>query len=191
MPKVVQTERHTVAVANTLLTVIVAASLWACTTTNPSTIGERAPVNTVEVSERLVTSGQLTANQISELDPVEYRIVINLAPNDGDMGFQHEARLLASKEIAYLAIPVDIQQPDYQDFILFSSALEALENGRAWVHCRVNNRASVFAFLYRVIYEGIDPDTAYEKVTQVWVPTAHWLKFARETLANHNIAYDF
>ena len=179
------------AVANSLLSVVAALGLWACAATNPPASRETAPVNYVEVSERLVTSGQLTAKRISELDPAEYRLVINLAPGGGDSGFREEAGLLTDKGISYVAIPVEIEQPDYQDFVLFSSVLDAVGNGRVWIHCQVNYRASMFTFLYRVIHEGGEPDSAYEKVTQVWVPTPHWLRFARETLAKHDIVYDF
>ena len=125
------------------------------------------------------------------LDPLEYRMVINLAPGDGESGNPNEARLLTSRGIAYAAIPVEINRPEYRDFLLFRGMIAAAGSGRVWVHCRINYRASIFVFLYRVIDQKIDPDRAYEKVIQVWVPSPVWLRFARETLAKHNIDYDF
>lgn len=177
--------------ANALLGAVAAVVLAACAATNAPTSGRTEPANYLEVSERLVTSGQPSADRIAALDPFEYRLVINLAPDDGDIGFPDEAALLAGKGIVYVAIPVEIQQPDYRDFVLFSSILNSVGNSRAWVHCRFNYRASIFTFLYRVIHEGADPDAAYDKVTQVWVPTPHWLSFTHETLARHNIYLDF
>lgn len=191
MPKLVRIMHRALAISSTLPGLVATAGLWACAATNPTASGETEPVNYLVVSERLVTSGQPSAAQITALDALEYRIVINLAPGEGDTGFPDEARLLGSKGISYLAIPVELQRPLYQDFVLFSRVLDSAGNGRVWVHCRLNNRASIFAFLYRVIHEGADPDTAYEKVTQVWVPAPNWLRFARDTLAKHNISYDF
>lgn len=183
-------KRAVITVAKFLLGIFAVAGIPACTATNPVATGQAAPVNYLEVSARLVTSGQLTADQISALDPAEYPVVINLAPGDVD-GMQYEAGLLAGKGIAYVAIPVEAERPDYREFVLFSNVLQSVEKGRVWVHCRSNYRSSVFAFLYRVIHEGADPDAAYEKLTQVWIPTPHWLTFVRETLARHKIAFDF
>ena len=183
-------KRLVAAIANVLLGIVAIVGLWSCAATTPPTAREMQPVNYMEMSDRLVTSGQLTSAQIAAMNPFQYRIVINLAPADDTAGVQDEARHLSSLGIAYAAIPVELQKPEYRDFVLFSNILDAAENGRVWVHCRINHRASVFAFLYRVIHEDADPDIAYEKVTQVWVPTAPWLEFARETLARYNIDYE-
>lgn len=179
------------AIVNNLLVICAAMGLWACAATNPPTAGKSEPVNYMEISDRLVTSGQPSATQIAALNSHQYQMVINLAPTDVDADFHDEAYLLGKKGITYIAIPVEMQQPKYRDFVLFSNILSSTEDGRVWVHCRINNRASMFTFLYRVIHEGADPYTAYDKVTAIWVPTARWLRFARETLAKHHISYDF
>jgi len=171
--------------------IFTAVSLYSCATTNPQITDEIKPVNFVKVSDRLVTSGQPSISQIARLDSLQYRLVINLAPIDGGAKYLDEAYLLGKMGIAYTAIPVDIHRPQYRDFALFSNILNSVEKENIWVHCQVNHRASLFAFLYRVIHEGADLDRAYEKVSEVWVPTPNWLNFANETLAKHNITYDF
>ena len=181
--------RHTKSTTAILLTSLLMLTLQACTTTPPLT-DETLPLNYLQVSERLVTSGQPSAQQIAALSVRQYRLVIDLAPSDNPLT-SHEAYLLGQKGIAYAAIPVSSDQPSYRDFRLFSKLLEAVGKAPVWVHCRANNRASMFTFLYRVIHEGADPDSAYESVTLLWVPTPHWVSFARETLAQHHISYAF
>lgn len=42
------------------------------------------------------------------------------------------------------------------------------------VHCQANLRASSMTFPYRVIVDHESPETAYEPVTQVWLPEGSW-----------------
>lgn len=192
MARVMKTKFRAVTFANRLLGVIALLGLWSCAATNPPNPERLEPVNYLEFTHRLVTSGKPSADLIASLDPSEYRLVINLAPGSGgNSALADEAGLLAGRGITYLAIPVEFRQPDYRDFLLFSSALNSVGNSRVWIHCQFNYRASIFTFLYHVIHEGADPDTAYGRVTEVWVPDSNWLRFARETLARHNINYEF
>lgn len=183
--------QRTLTIAATLSILITALWLSGCAAVNPEPVEIQTVANLVVVSDRLVTSGRLAPAQLKELDPQQYRLVINLDPNDTETGLQNEVSLLTSNGIAYVAIPVLSDNPKYRDFLLFSSILNGTPEGRVWVHCRLNYRASIFTFLYRVIHQGADPDSAYEKVTQVWLPTPAWLKFAQETLARHQIEFDF
>jgi hypothetical protein len=54
----------------------------------------------------------------------------------------------------------------------------------------VNKRASVFAFLYRVVHERVAPDEAWKNVAAVWEPEPQWNSFVRMVLKRHNIAFD-
>ena len=49
----------------------------------------------------------------------------------------------------------------------------------------------MFTFLYRVVYEGVAPDAAYEKVSAIGVPDEQWKDFARAVLKRHKIDYEF
>ena len=98
--------------------------------------------------------------------------------------------LIAKTGISYLNIPVDFKNPSYDDFELFSNILKQSASRRVLVHCQVNKLASVFTFLYRVIHEGVSPDSAWANVTSIWVPDAAWIDFIKMVLKRHRIDYD-
>ena len=96
---------------------------------------------------------------------------------------------MARTGIDYVNIPVDWHEPTYEDFDLFGNIMQHSQSKRILVHCQINKRASLFTFLYRVVFEGADPDEAYENVTAIWEPDPHWLEFAKNVLAKHEISY--
>lgn len=148
------------------------------------------PANRVIVSDRIHTSGQPTEAQLSALRDAGYDMVINLAPPQVFGSIVREGELVAAAGIDYVNIPVDWDQPSYEDFEFFSAILNESRAARVLVHCQVNRRASLFVFLYRVVHEGAEPDEAYEDVTSVWVPDGHWLEFTSNVLARHGIDYE-
>ncbi len=148
------------------------------------------PVNFVAVSERIHTSGQPSKAQLGELRTKGYAFIINLATPASSGSIPEEGMLVAKSGMSYLNIPVDFKNPGYEDFELFSNILRQSASRRVLVHCQVNKRASVFTFLYRVIYENVSPDRAWESVTSIWAPDPHWLDFIRTVLKRHSIVYD-
>ena len=153
------------------------------------TVGQpqQAP-NRVQAGERLLTSGQPAMTELRALQPGQFAMVIDLAPREHGLSSADEARILAARRIAYIAIPVDLEQPREMDFELFSASLNAAHQP-VWIHCQRNQRASMFVFLYRVIELHAEPEEAYEKVTEVWVPTAEWVRFANRILSRRQIAF--
>jgi len=148
------------------------------------------PANFVVVTERVHTSGQPSAAQLSGLKGKGYGLVINLAPPTTLGSISDEGMLVARTGISYLNIPVDWYSPRYEDFELFSNILKQSGSMHVLVHCQVNKRASVFTFLFRVVHDDAAPDRAWENVNAVWVPDEHWKDFARLVLKRHKIDYD-
>jgi protein tyrosine phosphatase (PTP) superfamily phosphohydrolase (DUF442 family) len=151
---------------------------------------EEMPATFVAVSERIHTSGQPSREQLGELKTRGYAFIINLATPASSGAIPEEGMLVTKTGLSYLNIPVDFRKPGTEDFELFSNILRQSGSRRVLVHCQVNKRASVFAFLYRVIHEGIAPDRAWENVAAVWVPEPQWQDFIRTILQRHSIAYD-
>ncbi|HKK05491.1 MAG TPA: protein tyrosine phosphatase family protein [Gammaproteobacteria bacterium] len=147
------------------------------------------PVNFVAASARIDTAGQPSAAQLRGLRAKGYGLVVNLSPPDSAGSIAGEGRLVAGSGIDYVNIPVDYDAPRVAQFELFSRILQASQARRVLVHCQLNGRASVFTFLYRVVYEHAAPDSAYEKVTDAWVPNARWKRFAASVLGRHGIDY--
>ena len=147
--------------------------------------------NFVKVSNRIDTSGQPPLELLEKFSNKEYDLVINLAPPQADGSIMKEGGLIAQTGARYVNIPVEWKNPTKADFDFFSSTLNNKDHQNVLVHCQINMRGSLFTFLYRVVHEKIDPEIAYEKVTEVWVPKDHWLAFAEMVLKENNIEFTF
>jgi hypothetical protein len=55
------------------------------------------------------------------------------------------------------------------------------------LHCQVNYRASVFSFLYRVIYLGVDMKEAKSDMNSIWKSNETWTKFIFQILEMNKI----
>lgn len=145
-------------------------------TLQPNTLG----INYAAVSARLGTAGMPTREQIARIASAGYRVVINLAPGDALGSHADEAALVARAGMTYAHLPVNFAQPTAEDYRQFAALMKQHEGERVFVHCQIALRASVFAYLYRVLERGEDPDLAYEAVEKVWQPSHQWRELIRE-----------
>ena len=145
--------------------------------------------NFVQVSDRIDTSGQPPLGSLKNITEKGYDLVINLAPPLSHGSILQEGGLIAQSGARYVNIPVDWNKPTMRDFEFFSQVLESSTHQKVLVHCQINMRGSLFTFLYRVVVEKIDVDSAYEKVTEVWKPSEQWLDFAQMVLKEHKINF--
>jgi len=53
----------------------------------------------------------------------------------------------------------------------------------------VNFRASVFGFLYQVVYRGMPVEVARSLLTSIWVPNETWEAYIVTVLARQEIEY--
>ena len=146
--------------------------------------------NFVKVSDRIDTSGQPTLATLKDFTVTGYALVVNLAPPLSDGSILQEGGLVAQNGARYVNIPVDWNQPTYNDFQFFSDVLNSPTTDKVLVHCQINMRGSLFTFLYRVVHEKIDPATALEKMTLVWAPTDQWLEFAQMVLDRNSVEFE-
>jgi len=145
--------------------------------------------NYVQVSQRIDTSGQPPLELLQRFSDKDYSLVINLAPPQSQGSIADEGGQVASAGVRYVNIPVDWDEPTYNDFAFFSNVLNGPGADKVLIHCQVNMRASLFTFLYRVVHEKIDPELAHEKLSAVWVPHDQWQEFAQRVLDKHQIDY--
>ena len=162
-------------------------ALCACAGSDP--VDGDPPANFVQVSGRIDTSGQPGREWLRSAGSAGYRTVINLAPPESDGSIADERKLLEEAGVNYVNIPVDWSNPTADDFDRFRAALAASAPDRVLVHCQINMRASAFTFLYRVIEEDTDPETAWSRVTDIWVPEGQWRRFINDTLLRHGEAF--
>ena len=144
-------------------------------------------INHVKWTDQLESSGQPTKTQLAGLVKDNFGVVINLAPPPSEGSIADEGGIVAGNGLVYVNIPVDWDKPTLEDFQFFAETLAAASGRRVLVHCQINMRASAFTFLYRVVHDGVDPQAAWEKVTEVWVPHDQWMDFVTLVLEDAGI----
>lgn len=130
--------------------------------------------NFVEYSDRIASSGQPTAAQLTELGKQGYERVVYFAWTDNESSLDGEDRLVKSLGMEYLHIPVEWTAPTTSDFYLFAGAMQRAPEKKTLLHCQANYRASVFSFLYRVLYEDIPVAEAKRNLNEIWSPNETW-----------------
>ncbi len=151
--------------------------------------GAFAP-NIVEVTPRLVTSGQPTEKGLATLQARGFEAVVYLAPPTVSDAVRDEALIVGRQGLVFVDIPIRFDAPTEQDYETFAAILTALGSRKILVHCQVNMRASTMVFLYRVLALKEDPIRAYEAVTAVWVPEGPWKRLIADLMRKHGVRFD-
>jgi len=144
--------------------------------------------NLVEISPRLVTSGQPSAEMLANLKAQGFEAVIYLAPPTVMDAVRDEPLIVARQGLTFINIPIQFDHPTESDFETFAGVLRGLSERKVLVHCQINLRASSMVFLYRAVVLKEDPRQAYEAVSKVWSPTGPWRKLLEEQVRKHKIA---
>jgi protein tyrosine phosphatase (PTP) superfamily phosphohydrolase (DUF442 family) len=149
-----------------------------------------AAPNVVEISPRLVTSGQPSAEALAGLKAQGFEAVIYLAPPTVHDAVRDEQHIVTAQGLVFINIPIRFENPTDSDFERFVSAMDGLGKSKVLVHCQINLRASVMTFLYRAIVLKEEPRAAYEAVTGVWSPDGPWRRLIKEQLAKNKVAFE-
>lgn len=148
------------------------------------------PPNLVAVSDKLVTSGQPSAEWLAQLKRNGFDAVVYLAPPTVSDAVRDEALIVGRQGITFVNLPIDFHAPTERDYDAFAGILRTLADRRVLVHCQINLRASSFVFLYRAIALKMNPETAYDAVAKVWKPDDVWRRFIVAELRRHGIAFE-
>jgi len=149
-----------------------------------------APPNLVEVTERIVTSGQPSAAWLASLKTQGFEAVIYLAPPTVHDAVHDEALIVGRQGLVFVNVPVDFAAPSAASCESFARIMQALEGKKVLVHCEGNLRASSFTFLYRVLYQKALARPAFDFVSRVWAPDDAWQRLILEQLRAHRIAFE-
>ncbi|MFL2501289.1 MAG: protein tyrosine phosphatase family protein [Luminiphilus sp.] len=144
-------------------------------------------VNEIQYSPNLTTAGQPSEEQFQALAEAGFQQVIFLAFNDHKNALRNEDRIARSAGLEFVHIPVAWDAPTSDDFDTFAAVMRATE--KTLVHCEVNFRASVFGFLYQVIYLGTPAEEAWGLLTRIWMPNEIWETFVVSELAEKGIEH--
>ena len=144
-------------------------------------------LNEIQYSPNLTTAGQPSEEQFRALAEAGFQRVIFLAFNDHKNALKNEDRIARGAGLEFVHIPVAWDAPTADDFDTFVAVMRATE--RTLVHCEVNFRASVFGFLYQVIYLGTPVEEAQSLLTRIWIPNETWETFIVSVLAERGVEY--
>ena len=151
---------------------------------------EDAPLsllNEIQYSPNLTTAGQPPEEQFRVLAEAGFQRVIFLAFTDHKNTVKNEDRVAKNAGLEFVHVPVAWDAPTRDDFDTFAAVMRATE--KTLVHCEVNFRASVFGFLYQVIYLGTPVEEAWSLLTRIWIPNETWETFIVSVLTDKGIAY--
>lgn len=138
------------------------------------------------IDEMLSTSGQPTDAQLRIVAAEGYKVIINLALHDEPRySLPDEKRLVEGLGMEYIHIPVQFDNPQEEELLIFFRTMEAQKHKKILVHCAANMRVSAFLGLYRLIKQGMDECEAFEPMRSVWIPDEVWSSFISTMLAKH------
>lgn len=140
-----------------------------------------------EYSPEFASSGQPTKNQLAVLRDNGYERIVYIAFTNSGKAYADEDQLVKKLGMDYVQIPVDWENPDKSDFYAFAGTMETGPEKKTLLHCQVNFRASAFAFLYRVIYEGVPVVDAKKDMNSVWQPNEAWTNLLLEILEENKV----
>ena len=155
------------------------------------TTSERALplLNKIEYSPSLTASGQPTAEALELAARSGYSRVIFLAFTNHQNALEHEDAIVKALDMEFIHIPVEWEAPSLADFDAFAAAMRVPTQQRTLLHCEVNFRASVFGFLYQVIYEATPIDEAIAMMHAIWIPNEVWEDFIVQVLRVNGLNY--
>ena len=146
-------------------------------------------LNRIEYSPSLTTSGQPNAQALELAARSGYSRVIFLAFTNHQNALEHEDVIVKALDMAFIHIPVQWEAPTLADFDAFAAAMKVPTQQRTLLHCEVNFRASVFGFLYQVIYEAVPIDEAIAMMHAIWIPNEVWEDFIVQVLRVNGLDY--
>jgi len=155
------------------------------------TASERALplLNRIEYSPSLTASGQPTAEALELAARSGYSRVIFLAFTNHQNALEHEDAIVKALDMEFIHIPVEWEDPSLADFDAFAAAMRVPTQQRTLLHCEVNFRASVFGFLYQVIYQGVPMGEAIALMHAIWIPNEVWEDFIVRVLSVNGLDY--
>ena len=167
------------------------AFIWMLTASVASAQSHSAGApNRVDITPRLVTSGQPSAEALASLARAGVRRCHLPAPPTVSDAVRDEALIVAKQGLMFVNIPIKFDAPTEKDFEAFTSVLSALATRKVLVHCQINLRASSMVFLHRVITAKEDPRVAYDAVAKVWSPDGAWKTLMRTLLQKNGVTFE-
>ncbi len=147
-------------------------------------------INFSDYSKQFSSSGQPTETQLKQLKKSGYERIIYIAFSGNSTALKNEDEIVNSLGMTYIHIPVSFQNPTVEEFEVFAAIMQSAADNKTLLHCQVNYRASVYSFLYRVIFNKVPMDIAKQDLDKIWEPDVVWFKFLQTVLNRYQISTD-
>ncbi|MBD2449359.1 protein tyrosine phosphatase family protein [Nostoc sp. FACHB-152] len=142
--------------------------------------------NFLQISDKIATSGQPTAEQFATIKEAGYQLIINLALPTSNNALPNENEIVESQGMQYVHIPVIWENPTLEDLNQFFNVMQANAEKQIFVHCAANMRVSAFIYLYRRLRQGLNDEIAKQDLQQIWIPNEVWNNFIQEAVHNYS-----
>ena len=130
--------------------------------------------NFVQLTPRIATAGQPSADQFPAIAAAGIDTVINIAMPDHPDSIDHEGRLVTECGMTYLHLPVPFGTPTAAHVRQFFSLMESQKDHQLLVHCIMNYRVSAFMYHYLTLVEAYLPDKARSPIFDRWQIEPQW-----------------
>ena len=141
-----------------------------------------------QYSGSFASAGQPTPEQFELIRDEGFERIVYIAFSTDRDAIANEDRLVRDLGMDYVQIPVVWSAPTVSDFESFASVMQRDPSRKTLLHCQVNFRASAFAFLYRVLHEGVPLAAAKADMNSVWEPNDTWRALIFEVLERNGIS---
>jgi protein tyrosine phosphatase (PTP) superfamily phosphohydrolase (DUF442 family) len=139
-----------------------------------------------KVSDRLITGGLPTSEQLRAAAEEGFQVVINLAGLEPEYSLEGEDRLVESLGMDYHPIPVNWENPTQEDFAAFEALLLSVGEQKTLIHCYANYRVTAFYSLFARKHLGWTQEEGEALRQSVWQGSSYpiWEKFIADTAAS-------
>jgi protein tyrosine phosphatase (PTP) superfamily phosphohydrolase (DUF442 family) len=141
----------------------------------------------IQISDRIATAGQPTAEQFADIKAAGYEVVVNLAMPNSTNAIANEQELVEAQGLKYVPIPVVWEEPTLHDLDRFFNTLNENTERPIFVHCALNMRVSAFMYLYRRTQQQVSDEVAIASMNQIWEPNETWKTFIDQALEHYSM----
>ncbi len=127
-------------------------------------------LNFYQVTDKIASSGQPTAEQFAAIHAAGYSVIINLAMSDAMNAVAEEEATVRDLGMTHIHIPVPFDKPRASHLKAFIAVMDSFQDEKVFVHCALNMRVSAFLHQYLVLTKGWDSERASSPMLNDWRP---------------------
>ncbi|RXK00422.1 hypothetical protein CRU98_04485 [Arcobacter sp. CECT 8986] len=131
-------------------------------------------LNYVKINENISTSGQPTQEELEQIAKNDFKVVINLALNDSSLALDNEDKIVSDLGLTYIHIPVDFENPEWDNLKIFLNIMNGFSNQKVWVHCAKNYRVTSFMYVFHKYFLKTPFEQIDLSVFDMWTPSKKW-----------------